>query len=141
MAPSRYSSAFAVLWQLGVAQWCCAQEPAAIPHGQAMQINSCVGGPALSLTAADARALLDPDERRTLLSQMLARYPLLERDGFEPAAILLWHKAADEWLYVSLKPNGFDDNALCFTATFVAKTFAITPALTSKYFFEGADKI
>jgi hypothetical protein len=131
----------AALWQIGVVQDCVAQEANTTRNGQAMEISSCVGGPPIALSAVDARALLDQEEREKLLAEMLARYPMLERDGFAPAAILLWHKAAGEWLYVSMKPNGFDDNALCFTATFVAKMFQITPALTSKYFLEEPGKI
>lgn len=117
-----------------VVPWSCAQTPGVPEHGQAIEIGSCAGGPPITLGALDARALLDDDERESVLAEMTARYPVLERDGFAPPVILLWRKPIDEWLYVSLRPNGFPDNALCFTATFVAKVFRITPALTGKYF-------
>lgn len=114
--------------------WGCAQSPGVPQHGQAVEIGSCAGGPPATLGASDERALLDEDERQSVLAEMRSRYPILERDGFAPPVILLWRKPAGEWHYMSLRPNGFPDNALCFTATFVAKVFRITPALTDKYF-------
>ena len=106
-------------------------------RGELIEISSCAGGPPITLAAADARALLDDEERESLLAEMVARYPVLERDGFAAPAIILWRKGAKDWLYVSLRPNGFTNDVLCFTATFVAGIFQITPALTSKYFFEA----
>jgi hypothetical protein len=73
-------------------------------------------------------------ERDALLDEMRARFAVLERDTFSPAVILLWRTPRDEWLYVSLQPNATASGSLCFTATFVARIFRITPTLASKYF-------
>ena len=64
---------------------------------------------------------------------MRGRYPMLERDGFAALAILLWRRSADEWLYVTMRDDGFTRGMLCFNASFVAKVFSITPALMAKY--------
>ena len=106
-------------------------------NGPAIEINHCAGGPPITVGAADARALLDDDERDALLVEMRSRFPVLERDGFAPPVILLWRKASNESLYVSLRPNTLANNTLCFTATFVAPLFRITPTLAGKYFSQA----
>ena len=105
--------------------------------GEAMEIENCAGGPNLRLQSNDRRALLDDDDRRRLRSAMRDRYAVLARDGFEPLQILLWRKAPRELLYVSLAAGLDASDVLCFTATFAAEVFDLTPALTRKYFFEG----
>ncbi|MEP6876405.1 MAG: hypothetical protein ABI887_18775 [Burkholderiales bacterium] len=122
-------------WALALAtQASWALAPGLPSHRQAIEIGSCAGGPSIVVGADDQRALIDDTERDSLLAEMRARYPVLERDTFAPAVILLWHKPRGEWLYVSLQPNPIASGNLCFTATFVARLFRITPALASKYF-------
>ena len=106
--------------------------------GESMVIESCAGGPTLSLRSNDRRALLDEPDRRTLQRAMRERFAVLERDGFAPVQILMWRKAPRELLYVSLAPSDDGSQLLCFTATFSAEVFEQTPALVRKYFFEGA---
>lgn len=109
-----------------------AHAPAGAPR---VELINCAGGPTLTLEAGDPRALLAEDERDALLAEMLARYPFLERHGFAPAVILMWRRSPNEWLYVSLQPNAFtSDGTLCFTASFVAQVFEVTPTLMRKYF-------
>ncbi len=122
-------------WALALtmqASW--AQVPGLPSHGQAIEIGSCAGGPPIVVGAEDPRALVNDGERDALLAEMRARFAVLERDTFSPPVILLWRKPRDEWLYVSLQPNAAANGSLCFTATFVAGIFRITPALASKYF-------
>jgi hypothetical protein len=108
--------------------------------GTAAQLPSCVSDARLELGAADERALLDDTDRAALGSAMLQRYPMLARDGFAPAAILMWRKPGGEWLYVAIAGNGRSQAGWCFTASFNANVFDITPALLRKYFFQGAGR-
>jgi hypothetical protein len=62
------------------------------------------------------------------------RYPVLDRDGLLPDAIVLWRKPVDGWLYVTLLANPAKPSDVCFTATFAASLFELTAALLSKYF-------
>ena len=111
-----------------------AQVPGLPSHGRAIEIGNCAGGPPIAVGAEDQRALIDDGERDALLAEMRARFAVLERDTFSPAVILLWRTSRDEWLYVSPQPNPAASGSLCFTATFVARIFRITPALARKYF-------
>jgi hypothetical protein len=103
----------------------CAQ-PALEPR---IAIESCASGPPITLGLGDERAVLADDERDALITEMTARYPVLGSDGFNPPVILLWHKTPSKWLFVSLQPDGDASGTLCFTATFVAEQFRITPNL------------
>ena len=114
---------------------CGAQTPGASAPGPAIEINHCAGGPPITMGMADRRVLLDDDERQSLLAEMRTRYPILERDDFSAPEILLWRKGPDEWLYVSLRPDGLANGGPCVTATFMARVFRITPVLTRKYAF------
>jgi hypothetical protein len=104
----------------------------------AQVIHSCAGGQPIRFAAGDSRALLDETDRRLVHAAMLARYPMLQRDGFAPAQILLWRRAPEEWLYVSLAASPQRPGEACFTATFAAAGFEFTPELERKYFFAGA---
>ena len=89
-----------------IVELCGAQTPSTPASGPAIEINHCAGGPPITMSIADRRALLDDDERESLLAEMRARYPILARDDFSAPEILLWRKRPDEWLYVSLRPDG-----------------------------------
>jgi hypothetical protein len=101
-------------------------------------VESCVSGPAIRFEAGDSKALLDDGDRQRVQREMVARYPMLQRDGFEPSYIVLWRKAGSDWLYVTLLANGERPSDLCFTATFTAAAFEFTDALLRKYFALGA---
>ena len=104
-----------------------------VPDGVA-RLTSCVSEAHLELQAADERVLLDAPDRAALGSAMLQRYPMLGRDGFAPAAILMWRKPGRDWLYVALSKSERAPGGWCFTASFAAKVFDVTPALERKYF-------
>jgi hypothetical protein len=104
-------------------------------------LPSCTGSGSLGLIISDQGALLDAGDRAALGASMLQRYPALGRDGFAPAAILLWRRQGDPWLYVTLARTQAPGAHWCFTATFAAGVFEATPALVRKYFFAPADRI
>lgn len=108
--------------------------------GTAAQLPSCVSDARLEMAAADERALLDETDRAALGNAMLQRYPMLGRDGFAPVAILMWRKSGGDWLYVAIAGNGRTQPGWCFTASFNANVFDITPALLRKYFFQGGGR-
>ena len=103
-------------------------------------LSGCAGSGSLELNIRDDTAMLDDTDRAALGAAMLKRYPMLGRDGFAPAAILLWRKRGGPWLYVTLAKAPAPGEGWCFSATFVANVFEATPALVRKYFFAGADR-
>jgi hypothetical protein len=98
-------------------------------------IESCVSHEAIRFRSGEQRALLDEPDRRQVHAAMLVRYPILQRDGFEPSYIVLWQKQGSDWLYVTLLANGDKPSEVCFTATFAAGAFEFTGPLLKKYFF------
>lgn len=103
-------------------------------------IPNCVGGAPLALRAAQPRALLDGGDRAVLQAAMLQRYPVLARDAFAPADILLWRGADERWVYVALQSDARRPGGRCVAASFAAAAFAITPALLRKYFFQPGSR-
>lgn len=103
-------------------------------------IANCVGGAPLALRAVEPRVLLDAGDRAMLRAAMLQRYPVLARDGFEPADILLWRGTAGHWAYVALQSDTRRPGGRCVAASFAAAAFAITPALLQKYFFQPGSR-
>jgi hypothetical protein len=102
--------------------------------GGGAAIESCVSSQALQFGHDEHRAVLDGADHRAVLAQMLARYPMLARDGFEPSHIVLWQRGGREWLYVALLENPQRPGEVCFTATFTAGVIELTPKLLAKYF-------
>lgn len=104
----------------------------------ATSIESCVSRDALAVRAGEPRTLLDAADRRRVHAAMVARYPVLLRDGVEPSHIVLWRRGAGEWLYVTLLADPARRGAPCYTATFAAGVFEFTGALLRKYFHVAA---
>ena len=111
-----------------------------LPDASAASLPSCVSDARLELRTADERAWLDTLDRESVGRAMLQRYPVLGRDGFEPAAILMWRQPGRDWLYVTLTRRDGEPAGWCFSATFSAGVFDITPALVFKYFGPGPAK-
>lgn len=100
----------------------------AIPE---LELPSCVAGsPALSLSTAAERALLDAADRQRFEQAAQARYPLYQRGGFVPAQVLMLRRAGG-WQYVTVLRGG--STGLCFSAVFAAERFDFTPAWLAKY--------
>lgn len=115
--------------------------PRPLPGQTRIEIPNCVGGAAIELQLGSDSMLLDGADQAAMAAAMLARYPMLGRDGFTPAAIVLWRKPGADWLYVTLArsadgPAG--SAAWCVTASFAAAPFDATAGLLRKYFFAGA---
>lgn len=106
----------------------------ALASGGGAAVESCVSSQALHIGRDDARAVLDAPDHQAVAAQMLARYPMLARDGFAPSHIVLWQREGRDWLYVTLLENPAGPGEVCFTATFTASALAITPQLLGKYF-------
>jgi hypothetical protein len=112
-----------------------------VTAGETMtSLSGCAGSGSLELNIRDDTAMLDDTDRAALGTAMLQRYPMLGRDGFAPAAILLWRKRGGPWLYVTLAKASAPGAGWCFSATFTANVFDATPVLVRKYFFAGADR-
>ena len=130
-APTR---ALGLLPRASIVALCAAAAAAAAGP---LNIDHCVAGPPIHLAEAGDKAMLDNVEREQVNVAILARYPALAADGFAPQQIMLWRRGSDGWLFTSLMPTPDHPETPCFTATFEANLFDITPTLTQKYFFAG----
>ena len=97
-------------------------------------IESCVDSATLRFGADERHVILDAADTSTVGTALLRRYPAFAQSGFAPQAIVLWRKPAADWLYVTLLVNPGKPGEVCFTATFVAARFEITPGMLRKYF-------
>ena len=100
----------------------------------ANSIESCVDRQPIRFQAADRRALLDLADAAMVSAALVRRYPIVDRDGLAPKRIVLWRKPGADWLYIALLENPARPDEICFTATFVASRFDVTPPLIVKYF-------
>ena len=109
-------------------------QPARMP---AAAIESCVDHQAIRFQPDDRRAILDAADAATVAAALVRRYPVVERDGLAPRAIVLWRRPGAGWLYVALLEDPAKPDRHCFTATFVANRVDVTRSLVSKYFGES----
>ncbi len=100
----------------------------------AKSIESCVDRQVIRFGADDRRVVLDAADAASVSAALIRRYPVVDHDGLAPQRIVLWKKPAAEWLYIALLENPARPNETCFTATFVASRFDITPQMITKYF-------
>ena len=107
------------------------------PAGRASTIESCVGGAPIQFRPDDRRVWLEAADAAAVGAALTRRYPVLDRDGLLPDAIVLWRKPVDGWVYVTLLSNPAKPSDVCFTATFAAGRFELTAALLMKYFGAG----
>ena len=103
-------------------------------------IDSCVDSSAIRFRAEDKRVLLEAEDLDRVSAAIMRRYPLVEQDGLAPQGLVLWRKPEMGWVYVALLVNPSKSGEVCFTATFGADKFEMTPALIAKYFGAGAAK-
>ena len=97
-------------------------------------IESCVDHQAIRFGADDRRAVLDAADAATVSAALVRRYPVVDRDGLAPQHIVLWKQPASGWLYIALLENPARPDERCYTATFVASRFDVTPQMIAKYF-------
>jgi len=107
-----------------------AEPPAATP----VAVQNCVGSDTIELRAGEDSMLLDDADRDAMVTDMLKRYPVLGRDGFVPAAVLLWRKPGSGWVYVALRRQADKPGGVCALASFSAAAFELTAPLLRKYF-------
>jgi hypothetical protein len=101
-------------------------------------IDSCVDSSSIRFRAQDKRALLEAADLDSVGTAIVRRYPMVEQDGLAPQGLVLWRKPGIGWVYVALLVNPSKAGEVCFTASFGADKFEMTPALIAKYFGSGA---
>jgi hypothetical protein len=109
-------------------------EPRPIAAAVANAIESCVDNSAIRFVAQDKRALLDPADTGTVGAAIVRRYPMVEHDDLSPQGIVLWRQPKFGWVYVTLLVNPAKAGEVCFTGSFGADRFEMTPSLIDKYF-------
>jgi len=122
-------------WLAGGAQ--AREDGRPFPEARTDAIESCVDGQAIRFHPEHRRVVLDAADAAAIGAALVRRYPVIERDGLAPQRIVLWKKPATGWLYITLLENPARPGEVCFTATFVASRFDLTPALLEKYFGAG----
>lgn len=108
--------------------------------GAHARIESCVSHDAIEFSIGHNSALLDAGDRLQITAAMQQRYPMLHADGFAPSHLLLWRRPGADWLFVALLANPHKPSEVCFTATFSAAVFELTPVLLKKYFASAATR-
>lgn len=114
----------------------CAQTDSP-PGSSNTYVENCIGAETIELHAGEDSALLDPADSARTFAAMLKRYPMLERDGFAPTAIVLWRKPESGWVYLALNSHPDKPGKVCSAATFSAGVFEFSATLLRKYFFAG----
>jgi hypothetical protein len=102
----------------------------------ALALESCVSADALNVGSADRHTFVDAADVADIAAAIAARFPLLQRDGFEPSRLLLWERPGSGWVYVAVIENPQKRGEMCFTATIAAATVGITREVLKKYFPE-----
>jgi hypothetical protein len=126
-------AAACLLFGSGVA----ALEVTRVVPGASDAIESCVSTQAIRFSGSDRRVRLDAGDAAAVSAAIVRRYPMVERDGLAPQHIVLWRKPDAQWIYIALLENPERAGQVCFTATFTAARFELTPQLIAKYFGEG----
>ena len=106
----------------------------------ASAIESCVDSSAIRFAEQDKRVLLQAADANAVGAAIVRRYPMVEHDDLTPQGIVLWRQPKFGWVYVTLLVNPAKAGEVCFTGSFGADKFEMTPALLDKYFGAGAAK-
>ena len=109
-------------------------EPRPIASAVANAIESCVDSSAIRFVEQDRRALLEAADANAVGTAIVRRYPMVEHDDLTPQGIVLWRQPKFGWVYVTLLVNPAKAGEVCFTGSFGADKFEMTPALIDKYF-------
>jgi hypothetical protein len=97
-------------------------------------IESCVDASTIRFSTTDRRAFLEAADTEAVRAAIVHRYPMVEQDGLAPQRLVLWRNPKFGWVYVALLSNPAKPGEVCFTASFDADKFDLTPALIAKYF-------
>ena len=135
--PCRSSIAWPLLAAVAIGGVDAREDTRPFSGSRTSTIESCVGGAPIQFRPDDRRVRLEAADAAAVGAALTRRYPVLDRDGLLPDAIVLWRKPVDGWLYVTLLGNPAKPSDVCFTATFAANRFELTAALLIKYFGAG----
>lgn len=101
---------------------------------------NCIGDDPLPIPPNGPKAWLDDADRGQVLAALWAKYPVLERDGLAPQALLLWRHPDGDWRYAALIADQRRAGQTCVAASFSAAVVEPTAGLLRKYFFAGGDR-
>ena len=93
----------------------------------------CIGQDQLPMPPGAPHAWLDEGDRAEVAAALLARFPMLQRDGLEARALLLWRHAEGDWRYAALVADPRGAGALCVAASFAGASIGGTDELARKY--------
>ena len=96
-------------------------------------ITNCVSHDWIHFGSRDQSAVLDDADHRLVRAEMIRRYPVIESDGFPSSRTILWQRAGGDVIYIAVIDNPTRPGDACFTATFAAERFDVTPLLRVKY--------
>ena len=94
----------------------------------------------MPLAEGGPRAWLDENDRAEVLAALMTKYPVLQHDGLDAQALLLWRHPAGDWRYAALISDLRKPGQTCVAASFSAAAVAPTTGLLRKYFFVGGDR-
>ena len=106
---------------------------AAQPPASAAAPMQCIGDDRLPVPPGGPRAWLDARDLSEVSAALLARFPVLQRDGLAPQAVLLWRHAAGDWRYAALVADPRRAGDLCVAASFAGAAIGGTDDLVRKY--------
>ena len=109
--------------------------PAGVPP------SNCVGDDPLPMSSASPRAWLNESDRDEVLAALIARYPMLQRDGLDAQSVLLWRHPSGDWRYAALIPDLRTAGHTCVAASFSAAVIAPTDSMLRKYFFASGESL
>ena len=98
-------------------------------------IENCVDSAhTLSFRDGDSGTILDEVDRFVMASEIVRRYPMIERDGIYPSAIALWRRKEGDWVFATLTKRPDPPHRLCFSANVAMGQVQVAPTLLKKYF-------
>jgi hypothetical protein len=111
-----------------------ADKKAAKKRAAPMVIESCVSSDKISYRDGDNGTLLDELDRFQVATEIVRRYPMIERDGLYPVAIALWRRTDGDWVFALLMNKPEPARPFCFTANVAVTEVELAPTLLKKYF-------
>jgi hypothetical protein len=97
-------------------------------------IENCVSQDTVSFRPGRNGVMLELEDRVKVAAAIVARYPMMERDGLYPSAVALWRRPDGDWVYATVVAKQAPPFPSCYASTVTAGDFDMTPALLKKYF-------